>query len=448
MIPQSLPSSPVRLPPDPSTPPSPSSLTAAERLDRLNQLTGQGDAAGIRSLLLAHPTAFAHDMPGWWRIAFGHGLDLKSLFGELGPHVQLPPLQLDGFEWDTHSVCSASLCHPGLKALRLHRCLLTDDAWTDVARDAHQAFGEHPSALQRLAITADLPGPEALESTQLVSTESMAQWVGQLAVLEDLTLSGFLGHGHGHHISYSHVFMAARDLPLKRLALEGFMPRAFASPRIGPALTGLLRPDRPPLCLSLNGWRWQSSAADHAQSPYQPVDTAIEKALGQIFLTASSHLTIELINMFYAQRITARVVTALPGRQQDVSWRLGCPQDPRQQRDMPLHTRGIELHPLHQRSVADLPALRGLHVQFNDASAWDIDVAQVLPKCSRLATVTLVIRAVPGGFRRCAQRIDEQLSRAIEALPGLQSLELRTDYDLEHLPRVQARLAANRLTQV
>jgi len=448
MVPRSLPSHPVQVRTDSTAPGHPPSTTPAELLERLNRLTEKGDEAGIYGLLMSHPKAFAQDMPGWWCIRPGHGLDLQQLFSRLSPAVQLPPLRLEDFEWGPATVCTAALCHPGLKALNLHRCLLTPEAWAQAAQAAEQAFGHEPAALQRLAITADEPRNEDLVHQSLVSSEPMARWLGQCRQLQDLTLAGFLGGAHNHHMSYSHVFMAAKGLPLKRLALEGFMPRAFASPRTGPALQQLIHPDGRPICLSLKGWRWVSGVHDRRQSIAEPVNAEAEQALQAVFRTGSSHLTIELIDMQHAERINALAICAVPARQADVSLRLSCPEDPQQQHTMPLHTRGIDLQPLQGRHRAECSALRGLHVQFDDASTFDTEVALALPRCSRLETLTVAIRAVPGGFGDCARRIDAELSQALAAVPSLRSLELRSDHELQHLPRLREQLLARDLPRV
>lgn len=441
MIAHSLAPGPVRIPSGWTPDPAPST-PAAELLERLNQLTDAGDEAAIVALLTNHPTAFAQDLSGWWCIRPSHGLDLQRLFSRLGPAVQLPPLRFEGFEWHHATVCTAALCHPGLKALNLHQCLLTSEAWDEAAQVARQTFASTPAGLKRLAITSNEPDLEDLLVPHKVSSEVMTPWFSQFRQLETLTLTGFMVGTHKHHMSYAHLLGAAQGLPLKRLELVGFMPGAFASPRICPALSRLITPDSPPLCLSLKGWRWLSGLDDFQQSSQVPVNALAEQTLGHLFRTGSAHLTIELIDMQCAQRISAMVIQALHDRTADVSLRLSCPEDPGLQHDMPPYTRGVGFHPLQNWRMGHHPALRGLHVQFDDASTFDIEVALALPLCSRLETMTVAIRAVPGGFGSCARRIDQRFSEALAQLPSLRSLELRSDHPLEHLPRLREQLLA------
>lgn len=443
MIPQSLPRTPTpstsSLPRHPSESSGPS---ARDLLDHLNDLTRRGDAAGIRALLMRHPQAFGTDLAGEWRITPANGIDLQSLFSALPPDIDLPALRLEGFRWGEQQHAAAALCHPGLRSLTLHECFFTQEAWNAAADQGRKTFASHPARLQRLVFTFDLPERDAVSHTHLVSSACMAGWTRQLHRLDDLTLSGFQGHDLNYHMSYSDVLHGLDPGQLRRLVLQGFMAPSLSSGRMLTALQRLAGPGAPPLHLSLRGWRWLTSPNDRAQSLGDPVNAAVEKGIGEWLRTASSHLTLELDDMGDAGRICWPALLAVGQREADVSLRLNCPEDAIRQHDVPFHVRGVDLSLLTDRRNANLSALKGLHVQVNDASAFDGDVIAVLSRCQRLQALTIAIRAAPSGIRGYASSIDQRMGAAVERLPELHSLELRSDFELTWLPQVQARLAA------
>lgn len=444
MISRSRPTNPIR----PGTQPPvglPSNHTSTDHLlDTLHRLTEAGDADSIKAWLQSHPKAFATGPCGSWHITPDSGLDLQALFQQLGPDVSLPAIRLEGFEWDRQTICPALLCHPGLRDLTLHECSLGNDAWAAVADWGHQAFAVRPSALQRLAFTFEPPDRSALQVDDVVSSESMAGWTAQLRALKDLTLSGFQGGENPCHHSYRHVFAALEHQPLERLSLRGFLPHAFVSSDIHAALPRLSPRGGAPFTLSLQDWIWPTDEEELDGTLSAEIsDTAeqTEETLQAWLPQASTHLTLDLQCMSGARHLNTVLGHVVAQRTDPVSLRLDCPEDAARQPQMPEHGNLTVLQALSDTATGlEQSALVGLHVQLIDAEPLPVALEPLLGVALGLTTMTVALRHTGPANSYNVRRTDRELSSALENLPSLTSLDIRSDYELVCLHDLKARV--------
>lgn len=465
MISGSLPTTRIRsasIPASDTAQDAPDTPTAEQMLDSLDALTLHGDTAGIRALLQDHPTVFATGAPRPWCVAADAPIDLQTLFDTLDLATSLPAIRLEGFEWGPDTVCSSLLCHPGLQDLTLHDCMLTPDAWTAVAVRGEAVFPEHPPLLKRLAFTFPAPDRSALQEPSVVSSQSMARWVKQLKQLDDLTLSGFHRRTHAFHMSYSDV-LAAVGGRLRRLALLGFLPMAFSSPRIHRSLQGVACEDRDPsqghpedpapgvqapFCLSMRGWIWPVPGAMPHHGVAMPVNEQAEQTLRQWVGALSSHLTLELQDMGQAEPLVWQLGLELRARTADVSLRLNCPVDASLQEQLPACCELTVLNAIPVGGSLAWPALKGLHLQLTDHDPAPVSVLRLKDCTPGLKTMTVALRTTRHGLLECVRQVDREMCTLLEQTPSLVSLDIRSPYRLQYLMALQDRLEARGRLQV